>query len=79
MSTKPMLAASLLTFSLCLAGQAGAKSITLPPDSAQLKPSSLEGYAKAQGNCVAPVIRRNTCSTSRPRPHGPTGMRWSSA
>ncbi|WP_204267941.1 hypothetical protein, partial [Enterobacter hormaechei] len=32
---------------------AGSKSIDLPPDGAQLKPSSLPGYAKAQANCVA--------------------------
>ena len=31
---------------------AGAKSIDLPPDGAQLKPSSLPGYAKAQASCV---------------------------
>lgn len=30
-----------------------AKSITLPPDGAQLKASPLPGYAKAQANCVA--------------------------
>jgi mono/diheme cytochrome c family protein len=53
MSTKPMLAASLVAFALCLSSQASAKSINLPPDGAQLKPSSLEGYAKAQANCVA--------------------------
>jgi mono/diheme cytochrome c family protein len=53
MSTKPMLAASLIAFALCLGSQASAKSINLPPDGAQLKPSSLEGYAKAQVNCVA--------------------------
>lgn len=29
------------------------KTIELPPDGAQLKPSSLPGYAKAQANCVA--------------------------
>src|SRR5689334_22124363 len=29
------------------------KSIQLPPDSTQLKPSPLPGYAKAQANCVA--------------------------
>jgi mono/diheme cytochrome c family protein len=35
------------------AAQAATKTITLPPDSAQLKPSPLPGYAKAQGQCVA--------------------------
>lgn len=29
------------------------KSITLPPDGAQLVPSTLSGYSKAQANCVA--------------------------
>jgi hypothetical protein len=31
---------------------ATAKSIVLPPDGIQLKPSELPGYAKAQANCV---------------------------
>ena len=29
------------------------KTIELPPDGTQLKPSSLPGYEKAQANCVA--------------------------
>jgi mono/diheme cytochrome c family protein len=29
------------------------KTITLPPDSAQLKESALPGYAKAKASCVA--------------------------
>ena len=33
--------------------QAGSKSIALPPDGVQLKPSNLPGYVKAQANCVA--------------------------
>jgi sulfite dehydrogenase (cytochrome) subunit B len=32
---------------------AGVKTIQLPPDAVQLKPSTLPGYAKAQANCVA--------------------------
>jgi mono/diheme cytochrome c family protein len=32
---------------------ATAKDITLPPDSVQLTPSPLPGYAKARVNCVA--------------------------
>ena len=32
---------------------AGSKSIDLPADSVQLRPSALPGYAKAQANCVA--------------------------
>jgi mono/diheme cytochrome c family protein len=37
---------------LAFAG-AGAKTIVLPPDGIQLKPSELPGFAKAQSNCVA--------------------------
>ena len=32
---------------------AGSKSIDLPPDGVQLKPSTLPGYAKAQAICTA--------------------------
>jgi mono/diheme cytochrome c family protein len=32
---------------------AAVKTIQLPPDAVQLKPSNLPGYAKAQANCVA--------------------------
>ena len=32
---------------------AGSKSIELPPDGVQLKPSTLPGYAKAQAICAA--------------------------
>ena len=32
---------------------AGSKSIDLPPDGVQLKPSTLPGYAKAQAICAA--------------------------
>lgn len=43
---------------LCAALNAGpgfatVKAIALPPDGAQLKPSALPGYEKAQANCVA--------------------------
>lgn len=40
---------------LCVLGPVGAveTAITLPPDSAQLKPSALPGYARAQAQCVA--------------------------
>jgi mono/diheme cytochrome c family protein len=38
--------------SLTTAG-ATTKTITLPADPVQLKPSPLPGYAKAQANCVA--------------------------
>jgi len=44
-----------LALSVLLAAPASAatKGVTLPPDSAQLKPSPLPGYQKAQANCVA--------------------------
>ena len=35
------------------AAQAGSKSIDLPPDGVQLKPSALPGYAKARAICTA--------------------------
>jgi mono/diheme cytochrome c family protein len=38
---------------LCVPAGAVLKTITLPADTAQLKPSPLAGYAKAQANCVA--------------------------
>lgn len=51
---------TLLRIALCTAlvlatgtGFAASKSIDLPPDGMQLKPSDLPGYAKAQANCVA--------------------------
>jgi sulfite dehydrogenase (cytochrome) subunit B len=46
----------LLAAGACLAAlpaSAVVKTLQLPPDAAQLKPSALEGYAKAQANCVA--------------------------
>ena len=52
---KHVATAMLAACALCCSAQmqAGTKSITLPPDGLQLKPSSLPGYAKAQANCVA--------------------------
>ena len=44
---------ALAAFALALPAHAAAKTIDLPPDGVQLKPSSLEGYAKARANCVA--------------------------
>jgi mono/diheme cytochrome c family protein len=41
------------TLGLAGAALATAKTIVLPPDGVQLKPSTLPGYAKAQVNCVA--------------------------
>lgn len=51
-----MLRTALLTAVLLAAtsvASAGVKSIDLPPDGVQLKPSALPGYEKARTNCVA--------------------------
>ena len=47
--------AGLLVASLAAGGASHAvvKTIVLPPDPVQLKPSALPGYAKAQAQCVA--------------------------
>ena len=46
--------AAITASMVCLGGCAiGVKRIELPPDTVQLKPSDLPGYAKAQGNCMA--------------------------
>lgn len=49
------LASTLIVAALAVAPSAVAlsKSIELPPDGMQLKPSSLPGYAKAQASCTA--------------------------
>ncbi len=46
-----LLAASILT--ITNVASAGVKTIHLPPDGVQLKPSTLPGYEKAQVSCVA--------------------------
>ena len=48
---KTLIAVVLLAVSAL--AQAGSKSIDLPPDGVQLKPSILPGYAKAQAICAA--------------------------
>jgi sulfite dehydrogenase (cytochrome) subunit B len=55
MNGKAFIAIVLSLSALGLVGTArsGAKSITLPPDGVQLRPSPLPGYAKAQASCVA--------------------------
>jgi hypothetical protein len=47
--------AAIAATALCLSGivHAAPKTIELPGDPIQLKPSNLPGYAKAQANCVA--------------------------
>lgn len=55
-SRKVLATTSLLAASLWLAASvavAAPRTIELPPDGAQLKPSPLPGYAKAQAQCVA--------------------------
>ncbi len=48
------LVALAATLSACAAvASAAPKTIVLPPDGVQLRPSPLPGYAKAQANCVA--------------------------
>lgn len=49
------LASTLIVAALAMAPATVAlsKSIELPPDGVQLKPSSLPGYAKAQASCTA--------------------------
>ena len=49
------LAAALVMLAIGAVGPAlaGSKSIDLPPDGVQLKPSALPGYAKAQAICTA--------------------------
>jgi hypothetical protein len=43
----------LAAAALCGSAPAVTKVIQLPPDSEQLRPSALPGYAKAQAQCVA--------------------------
>jgi len=52
---KTLIVAAVTVATLGLAGAAlaASKSIELPPDGVQLKPSALPGYAKAQASCVA--------------------------
>jgi mono/diheme cytochrome c family protein len=50
---RSLIAAALLASAVLTPLVATSKSITLPPDGVQLKPSSLPGYALAQANCVA--------------------------
>jgi mono/diheme cytochrome c family protein len=54
MNSKALIVAAIaaVTFSFSGVAMAGAKSIDLPPDGVQLKPSALPGYAKAQASCV---------------------------
>lgn len=55
MNRKTLVATTAVILALGLPAAAGAavKTIQLPPDPVQLKPSTLPGYARAQANCVA--------------------------
>jgi sulfite dehydrogenase (cytochrome) subunit B len=48
-----LVATASAVLALGLPGPALSKSIQLPPDGMQLKPSDLPGYVKAQSRCVA--------------------------
>lgn len=54
MNIKAIIAGAIAVaiFGLASIVLAAAKSIELPPDGVQLKPSTLPGYAKSQTNCV---------------------------
>jgi mono/diheme cytochrome c family protein len=53
--SRTAIASAILMATLLSVGAATAstKSIQLPPDAVQLKPSALPGFSKAQNNCVA--------------------------
>ena len=55
---------------VALAAAAGAKDLQLPPDTVQLTPSPLPGYAKAQANCTmchsAEYMRYQPPNAARP-------------
>ena len=53
MNIRNLIVATSAVLALGMSGRALPKSIQLPPDGVQLKPSSLPGYAKAQSQCVA--------------------------
>jgi sulfite dehydrogenase (cytochrome) subunit B len=55
MRTTILIRTGVLSAALAAAGASHAvvKTIVLPPDPVQLKPSPLPGYAKAQAQCVA--------------------------
>ena len=52
MNRANMIAIAAAALALSGAGLAATKTITLPPDGAELKASTLPGYAKAQQSCV---------------------------
>jgi hypothetical protein len=53
MNRKALVTTAAAVLALGLTGLSQSKTIELPPDGAQLKASSLPGYAKARANCVA--------------------------
>ena len=46
-------AVAAMAMAVAVAATAAPKTIEIPPETMQLKPSTLPGYAKAQANCVA--------------------------
>ena len=80
MNRTPFLATAAIAAAVSLgaATLSSAKSITLPPDGVQLKPSPLAGLPRRRASAW-PAIRPNTCNTSRRPQRARTGMRWSSA
>ena len=67
MKTTICLVAGLL---IALAAPVGAKDIQIPPDTVQLTPSPLPGYAKAQASCTmchsAEYMRYQPPNAARP-------------
>ena len=65
--TTSLVAAGLL---IALAAPIAAKDIQIPPDTVQLTPSALPGYAKAQANCTmchsAEYMRYQPPNAARP-------------
>jgi hypothetical protein len=53
MNLLKVLCAASFSALVVAAASVAAKTIQLPPDGMQLKPSDLPGYAKAQASCVA--------------------------
>lgn len=51
--SKKQLGVFVIAVALTTGAAAVTKSIQMPPDVEQLRPSALPGYAKAQANCVA--------------------------
>ena len=68
--TAAALALALAGLAFSSPGQAGSKTLALPPDGVQLTPSLLPGYAKAKRQCVgchsAEYMRYQPPTAARP-------------